>query len=79
MTLSQILELITSSLGNLVFQANGAPATTASGTTGILKGFGYVIGLVTPASTNFSPLIFFCVMIAFVGFGIGLIKRIIKL
>lgn len=80
MTLSQILELITAAIGRLVFQSNGAPATTASSTSGLLKGLGYVLGLVTPSSTNFDPLIFtFVVAIPLVGLGIGLIRRIIKL
>lgn len=79
MTLSQIVELIQSAIGSLSFLASGSPATTASSTTGILKGVGYAIAVFTPTSASFSPLLFFVLCIALVGFGIGLIKRIIKL
>lgn len=79
MTLSQILELIQSSIGSLTFLSSGAPGTAASSSSGILKGLGYAIAVFTPASQSFSPLLFFVLCISLVGLGIGLIKRIIKL
>lgn len=80
MSFSQILELITSAIGSITFNSSGTPITQGTGSpTGLLKGFAYAIAVITPSSASFSPLIFFCVMIGFVGLGIGLIKRIIKL
>lgn len=79
MTFSQILELITSVIGSIQFSGAGNPLTQAAGTTGLLKGFAYALAVVSPTSTSFSPLIFFCVVISLIGLGIGLIKRILKL